>query len=140
MEIFYITVMTVFKTRSTKEPQYLANHLCNDNRNGRSILSNIKLSLAKKSFVFRGASSWNQLPEEMRKTVKIGVFKKSLRKWTKLNVPQFLDWSARSNVVRPRIPHCFGLSAPSSPSYFYPDVLYKSPVKKFIINLLVAFQ
>ena len=91
MEIFYNTVMAVFKTRSTKEPQYMANHLCNDNRNGRTIPSNIKLTLAKKSFIFRGASSWNQLPEEMRKTVKIGVFKKSLRKWTKLNVPQFLD-------------------------------------------------
>ena len=90
--VFFNTVLNVFKTRTTKEPEYLATHLCNDSRNGRITISNIKLSLAQKSFTFRGATSWNLLlPEDMRKIVKIGEFKKSLRKWTKINIPQFLD-------------------------------------------------
>ena len=87
----YHTVLTVYRIRMSREPEYLAASLCRDNRLGKIVVQNTRLSLAKKSFKIRGASNWNELPEEIRSEVKIGLFKKKLRTWIKANVPKFLD-------------------------------------------------
>ena len=89
--IRYHTLLSMFKIRSSREPEYLAHFVGNDNRNERIIVPNTDLSLAKNSFVFRGSDQWNQLPLTLRKSCKIGVFKKALRKWIVDNVSQFLD-------------------------------------------------
>ena len=73
------------------EPEYLAAALCNDNKFGKIIVQNTRLTLAKKSFVIRGACNWNALPVQMRSLTKIGVFKSELKTWIKLHVPRFLD-------------------------------------------------
>ena len=89
--ISYHTLISVFKIRSCGEPEYLAQKLKTDSRNGRIIIPNYDLRLAMKSFSFRGANQWNSLPTSMRNTVKIGTFKKNLRKWILVNIPRFLD-------------------------------------------------
>ena len=75
----------------SREPEYLAASLCNDNRLGKIIVQNTRLSLVKNSFKIRGATNWNELPAEIRNEAKIGLFKKKLRSWIKANVPKFLD-------------------------------------------------
>jgi hypothetical protein len=89
--ICYHSLLTVFKIRTSREPEYLAQTLKYDNRFGRIIIPNTDLGLAKKSFTFRGALQWNILPMSLRNTFKIGTFKKDLRKWVQVNIPRFPD-------------------------------------------------
>ena len=89
--ICYHTLISVFKIRSSGEPEYLAKALKYDNRFGRVIIPNTDLGLAKKSFTFRGSLQWNLLPTSLRNTVKISQFKKDLRKWVQANIPRFLE-------------------------------------------------
>ena len=89
--IAFHTLLTVFKIRNSGEPEYLASFLQDDSRTGRIILPNTKLSLFMKSFVWRGASTWNQLSLELRKSVKIGHFKRGAREWVLRNIQAFLD-------------------------------------------------
>ena len=89
--VAYHTLIQVYKIRSCREPEYLSEILRNDNRNGNIIIPNSDLSLAKKSFSFRGAQLWNSLPVQIRSCLKISQFKKASRKWVKDQVPRFLD-------------------------------------------------
>ena len=89
--VTYHTLLAVYRVRSTGEPEYLAESLCNDNRNDNIIVKNTKLSLLKNSFKFRGACDWNELPISLRSINKIGIFKKAVKVWIQQNVPRFLD-------------------------------------------------
>ena len=89
--ITYHTLIKVLKIRNSSEPEYLAKYLTADNRNGRIIVPNTDLTLAMKSFSFRGSMQWNNLPRTVRNIKKVGTFKKSLRKWIILNIPRFQD-------------------------------------------------
>jgi hypothetical protein len=51
--ITYHTLLAVFKIRQSGEPKYLAKYLQDDNRTGRIIMPNTKLTLAKSCFVTR---------------------------------------------------------------------------------------
>ena len=87
----YHTLLAVYRIRRSGEPEYLATSLCNNNRNGKIIVQNTKLTLAQKSFKLRGACHWNALPAEIRNLEKIGTFKKEIKVWIKHNIPRFLD-------------------------------------------------
>ena len=50
----YHTLLAVYRIRMSKEPEYLAASLCNENRNGKIIVQNTKLTLTQKSFKVRG--------------------------------------------------------------------------------------
>ena len=89
--ITYHTLLTIFKIRKCGEPEYLAKFLKNDNRAGRIIVPNTQLSLAKKSFVWRGSEQWNLLSSQLRDSTKIGHFKRGARNWVLENIPPFLD-------------------------------------------------
>ena len=89
--VMYHTLLAVYRVRTTGEPEYLAESLCNDNRNGHIILKSTKLTLLKESFKFRGACNWNALPNSLRSLSKIGAFKKGVKVWIKQHVPRFLD-------------------------------------------------
>ena len=89
--VTYHTLLTVYRVRQTREPEYLATILCNDSRTGNIILPNTKLSLARKSFTLRGICNWNCLPVAIRQLENIGTFKKEIKEWVKRNVPRFLD-------------------------------------------------
>ena len=89
--VVYHTLLQVYNIRSSREPEYLSQALRDDNRNVNIIISNTDLSLAKNSFVFRGAKLWNNLPPNIRNNFKISKFKKESRKWVKENISRFLD-------------------------------------------------
>ena len=89
--ISYHTLISVFKMRASGEPEYLAQFLQDDSRTGRIVRTNTELSLAMKSFTFRGSAQWNQLPSNLRNSIRIGAFKKNLRNWIFSNIPRFLD-------------------------------------------------
>ena len=88
--VVYHTLLTVFKIRQNGEPEYLATILKIDNRNGKIIVPNSKLVLAKNSFCYRGASNWNSLPTYIRNATKIGEFKRKLKKWIMENIARFI--------------------------------------------------
>ena len=87
--IVYHTLLTVYRIRQSSEPEYLAEQLQFDNRNGRVIVPNWKLDLAQRSFCIWGADSWDRLPEHIRKARKIGKFKTGMKQWVKQNIPRF---------------------------------------------------
>ena len=87
--IAYHTALQVFRIRMNNEPEYLAEILKKDNRNDKITVNNTELTLAKRSFTFRGAQLWNNLPSHIRNKSKIGSFKKMLRIWIKGNIPRF---------------------------------------------------
>ena len=89
--VVYHTVLAVYRVRASGEPEYLADGLCNDNRTGHIIVRPTRLSLLQKSFKFRGAIQWNELPKNIRKLESIGSFKAALKVWIKSNVSRFLD-------------------------------------------------
>ena len=87
----YHTLLTVYKVRQASEPEYLSEVLNKDSRNGRIVIPNTRLTLAKKSFTFRGSSDWNALPLDVRSSRKTGRFKTGTRKWISENVARFID-------------------------------------------------
>ena len=87
----YYSLLAVYRIRMSKEPEYLAASLCNDNRNGKIIVQNTKLTLAQKSFKIRGACHWNALPAGIRSIQEIGAYKKEVKTWIKQHVSRFLD-------------------------------------------------
>ena len=89
--ICYHTLISVYKIRKCGEPEYLSRPLNNENIYGRIIIPNCGLSLATKSFSYRGARTWNQLPENLRKTSKISIYKNGLKKWIHEKIPRFVD-------------------------------------------------
>ena len=89
--IVYHTLLAVYRVRATGEPEYLADSLCCDNRNGHIIVKPTRLTLLQRSFKFRGAIHWNELPQEIRKTRTIGSFKPAVREWILNHVRRFSD-------------------------------------------------
>ena len=89
--VTYHTLLTVYRVRQTKEPEYLSSILCKDSRFGKIIVPNTRLTLTQKSFTTRGACNWNSLPPEIRKLDTLSCFKQEVKKWIKLNVPRFVD-------------------------------------------------
>ena len=89
--ISYHDLITIFRIRNSSEPEYLAEFLKDENRNGSIVVPNQRLTVTQKSFVFRGSTLWNQLPPRIRNSAKIGSFKKSVKQWITSNIEQFLD-------------------------------------------------
>ena len=89
--VHYHTLLAVYRIRMTGEPEYLARSLCNDNRNGHIIIKPTRLTLLQKSFKFRGACSWNDLPQSIRGLPSISSFKRAIRAWIQQKIPRFLD-------------------------------------------------
>ena len=89
--VWYHTLVTVFRIRGNREPEYLSELLNVDSRNGRIVLPKFDLLICQKSFTYRGASKWNKLPEKIRELEKINCFKKSIKVWILSNVDRFLD-------------------------------------------------
>ena len=87
--IAYHTLINVYKIRTSREPEYLADMLLRENYRGKITLSKSKLSLYRSSFVFRGEDLWNKLPVSLRTVLKISQFKKGLKVWVVDNVARF---------------------------------------------------
>ena len=91
----YSTLMTVHKVVTTGSPGYLAQRLALrkpdggifPNRQLNTIaVPNVRLTLSRGGFVYRGATLWNLLPANMRGEEKTQKFKLELRKWIRSNI------------------------------------------------------
>ena len=89
--VIYQTLITVYRVRQSKEPEYLSSVLCNESRLGKIIIPNIKLSLTQKSFTTRGACNWNTLPSRIRNQETLSSFKQEVKEWIRREVSRFLD-------------------------------------------------
>ena len=89
--VAYHTLLQIFKIRKSHQPEYLFEILGRCNRNGNIVITHTELSLAKKSFTFRGSELWNHLPTDIRNNHSIGKFKKDCRNWVKENIQRFLN-------------------------------------------------
>ena len=87
----YFTVLTIFRIRVSKQPEYLAKSLLNENHNGHIIVKNNGLQLYRSSFMFRGPILWNKLPVHIRKEEKSRSFKTNLSSWIRENIDRFDD-------------------------------------------------
>ena len=87
----YHTLLAIFRIRTTREPEYLASGLCDDNRSGNIIVQKSNLTLFRNSFMYRGPSHWNALPARIKQLTKVGVFKREVKTWIKNNIARFLD-------------------------------------------------
>ena len=72
--IHYHTALSMFRIRRSQEPEYLSELISRENRHNNLIIPNTNLTLAKKSFCFRGPEEWNKLPAEIRDCERIGTF------------------------------------------------------------------
>ena len=117
--IHYHTALSMFRIRRSQEPEYLSELISRENRHNNIIIPNTNLTLAKKSFCFRGPEEWNKLPAEIRNCERIGTFKLKLKSWIIANVSPFGEiWG------------CF-------PTFEVDTFqMERSPVKKLIYNLL----
>ena len=94
--IFYHSVLLVFKVRQSKSPKYLYS-MHNDwsypykTRQAENGLIRVAvrpgLEMVKDSFKWRAATSFNQLPVEIRTSSKLEQFKRRLKPWIMENVP-----------------------------------------------------
>ena len=85
----YHTLITVFRIKKSREPEHLASILGKENIFGHIVMKNTRLGLYRDSFIFRGATSWNKLPMELRVEEKISKFKRGLKSWVEENVDRF---------------------------------------------------
>ena len=84
--IAYHTLIAIYRIRMKKEPEYLAGYLLRDNLYGRIIVENSTLGLYRNSFIYRGSTLWNKLPRDLRSEMKIGVFKRKLKRLVEANI------------------------------------------------------
>ena len=88
------TLSAVHKVLKNQEPSYSYSLLCPDpvpgqpgriQTNCRRVES--KLSISRASFYYRGSRLYNQLPASLINIPKVDVFKKSIKRWVKDNIP-----------------------------------------------------
>ena len=99
--VFYHSVIQVHKTLKTGFPEYLFEKLQSEKNYHTRIRATeddtnvihigpqlrTKSDLTGKSFRWRASGQYNMIPENLRKTDKLAVFKNELKKWTWLNIP-----------------------------------------------------
>ena len=89
--VSYHDLVNVFKISRSGQPEYLAEKLTRRNRFNSIILPNVRLEIARKSFYFRAAVTWNRLPQSVRNSTSLSEFKRLSRSWIHENVPGFPD-------------------------------------------------
>ena len=88
-EIFYHTVLNIYKIKSTKQPEYLYDRLNRENIRGNLVMDKTNLKLARNGFIYRGSMNWNSLPCDIKTIKKLKLFKTKVKKWILENVPRF---------------------------------------------------
>ena len=87
--VFYPTVLSVYKIKLNKEPEYLFNHLQSENIRNNINIAKTDLTLTRNGLIFRGSECWNSIPQYIRKVERVGPFKKKIKEWIFLNVSPF---------------------------------------------------
>ena len=88
--IFLHTALQIWRVQKTKSPVYIDTKLqlskTRSAAQGTLRVPSADKSLASKSFMVRSAVVWNKIPADIRNCKTLGVFKKNLKQWIKVNV------------------------------------------------------
>jgi hypothetical protein len=90
--VFYHTVLTMRKILKSGRPIFLRNKLSSDfpyptrQATGGHVRQS-QDSVAEGSFISRGTKAYNSIPENIKSTTSLPVFKKKLKTWTLTNIP-----------------------------------------------------
>ena len=92
--IFYHTALQVWSVRSSKVPVYINSKLkpAITRRHTRSTVEGklmepvVEKSVTRSSFMVRSASTWNQIPPDIRNIEKLETFKGNLKTWIRKNI------------------------------------------------------
>ena len=77
--IVFHRILSVYNIRRSREPEYLASYLLNDNIRGNIVIPITASSLLRRSFVIHGAELWNSLPHGLRRMINVKPFKLELK-------------------------------------------------------------
>ena len=93
----YHSTVQIFKSLQSTYPKYIYNKLSTEFPYNTRLAESqavrmgsdfqVKLELAKKSFMLRATCSYNQLPANIRQAANIEAFKKKLKIWVSENIP-----------------------------------------------------
>ena len=93
--IAYHTALIMYKVVKTGQPVNLArrfgvgpggNQAVRAGRRLHNIRIDFTLSIARSSFIYRGAKLWNMLPIDIRTSNSVKIFKKKIKNWIKINI------------------------------------------------------
>ena len=79
--ICYHTLLTVYRVRTTGEPEDLATCPMRYNRNGNIIIPQSNMELYRKAFLYRAVNSWNEVTKNIRNIPIQRNFKKHVKTW-----------------------------------------------------------
>ena len=86
----YHSLVLLFKIRHEKKPTYFHEKISNDFKYKTRLVANhgikhhnmLSTELTKSSFLNRTTEIWNKLPNDLKGTSNIKIFKKKVRLWT----------------------------------------------------------
>ena len=93
--VAYHTLLQVNKTLISKKPSYIYKklHLRTPGESSifpqsqsHTIIINSRLNISRSSFLYRGASLFNQLPLDLRKCKNEVIFKKQAKAWVRAHI------------------------------------------------------
>ena len=90
--VFYHTALTMHKTLKSGKPVYTRQKLTNDfpYQTWQATGGHVRHSLdsaAEGSFISRVTTAYNRIPESLRSTSSLPLFKKKLKNWSLANIP-----------------------------------------------------
>ena len=88
--IQYHTLLTIYKIRRDKDPEFLYDILSDTNIRGNIVIRNENLTLTRNSFTIRGPETWNLIPTDIRNEPSLQKFKSKLKKWITKSIPRFV--------------------------------------------------
>jgi hypothetical protein len=88
--IFFHTALQVWRVNTSRCPVHIYTKL-QMSKTRSSAQGNLRVPaaeklVASKSFMVRSAVTWNQIPADIRNSKSVGIFKKKLKEWIKVNV------------------------------------------------------
>ena len=86
----FSTLSTCHKMIASCKPRALSGKLKNGStltRQGTNIRIDANLTLSRGAFLYRAATLFNKLPQDIREDMSMQSFKKKIKNWIKLNVP-----------------------------------------------------
>ena len=87
--VVYHPSLSMFKIKTTGEPELLATVFSRENRNNNFIISVSNFTLYRKSFSYIGILLLNSIPENIRAVEKFSLFKSEVKKWIFEEVMKF---------------------------------------------------
>jgi hypothetical protein len=91
----YHTLVMVNKIKTNRKPEYLDRRVpfitfeedgVGPRRQQNKIYVKQSLNISRAGFIYRGSLLWNQLPDQLRCTSNLGIFKTEVRIWVEENV------------------------------------------------------